>query len=244
VNGRQVSSGEDWNRLESVPLHNTLKEGTNVIVIVARNAGKGTNAAGAFFEARLRSAEGVETVLITDATWESHTVVPVGKEGRLGALPAKGWKPVTLVKPVPGWTQVVARNGPPLLAQASLASLRPVRASLMKSDFLMRTLGRPNRDQIVSMRPDDLTTLEAIDLSNGSILTDTLARGARNLLAKKQWPDMPAFVQWLYLSALSREPNADEVAEMTSALGKDLKEQGIADALWSVVMLPEFQRVR
>lgn len=244
VNGRQVSSGEDWNRLESVPLHQALKEGANVIVIVARNAGKAPNAAGAFFEARLRSAEGAETVLITDASWESHTAVPAGKEGRLGALPAKGWKPVTLVKPVPGWTQVVERDGPPLLAQASLASLRPVRASLMKSDFLMRTLGRPNRDQIVSMRPDDLTTLEAIDLSNGAILTDTLARGARNLLAKKQWPDMAAFVQWLYLSALSREPSADEVAEMTSALGGGLTEQGIADALWSVVMLPEFQRVR
>lgn len=244
VNGRQVSSGEDWTRLEAVPLHNALKEGANVIVIVARNAGKGPNAAGAFFEARLRSAEGAETVLITDASWESHTAVPAGKEGRLGALPAKGWKPVTVVNPVPVWTRVVERDGPPLLAQASLASQRPVRASLMKSDFLMRTLGRPNRDQVVSMRPDDLTTLEAIDLSNGAILTDTLARGARNLLAKKQWPDMKAFVQWLYLSALSREASREEAEEITAALGSELTEQGIADALWAVVMLPEFQRVR
>lgn len=244
VNGRQVSSGEDWTRLEAVPLHNALKEGANVIVIVARNAGKGPNAAGAFFEARLRSAEGEEKVLVTDASWESHTVVPVGKEGRLGALPAKGWKPAILVNPVPVWTKVVERDGPPLLAQASLGTQRPVRASLLKSDFLMRTLGRPNRDQIVSMRPDDLTTLEAIDLSNGAILTDTLARGARNLLAKKQWPDMKAFVQWLYLSALSREASREEAEAITAALGSELTEQGIADALWAVVMLPEFQRVR
>jgi hypothetical protein len=227
-----------------VPLHNALKEGANVIVIVARNAGKGPNAAGAFFEARLRSAEGEEKVLVTDASWESHTVVPVGKEGRLGALPAKGWKPAILVNPVPVWTKVVERDGPPLLAQASLGTRRPVRASLLKSDFLMRTLGRPNRDQIVSMRPDDLTTLEAIDLSNGAILTDTLARGARNLLAKKQWPDMKAFVQWLYLSALSREASREEAEAITAALGSELTEQGIADALWAVVMLPEFQRVR
>ena len=54
-----------------------------------------------------------------------------------------------------------------------------VRASLVKSDALMRALGRPNRDQIVSMRPSDLTTLEAIDLANGETLATAIERGAR-----------------------------------------------------------------
>jgi hypothetical protein len=94
------------------------------------------------------------------------------------------------------------------------------------------------------MRPDDLTTLEAIDLSNGAILTDTLARGAKNLLAKKQWDDLPAFTRWLYLIALCREPTQMELSEITAALGNELTEQSLADTLWSVVMLPEFQRVR
>jgi hypothetical protein len=148
------------------------------------------------------------------------------------------------VKALPVWTAAVNREAPSLLAQAALGSQQPIRASLMKSDFLMRTLGRPNRDQIVSMRPDDLTTLEAIDLSNGAILTDTLARGAKNLLAKKQWDDLPAFTRWLYLSALCREPTQMELSEITAALGNELTEQSLADTLWSVVMLPEFQRVR
>ena len=61
-----------------------------------------------------------------------------------------------------------------------------VRASLLKSDPMMRALGRPNRDQIVSMRPNDLTTLEAMELANGSILAKTLSAGAENLL-KRRW---------------------------------------------------------
>lgn len=182
--------------------------------------------------------------MVSDASWEVHSAAPAGKEGRLGALPAQGWKPATVVKALPAWTQVIRREAPALLAQASLNSELPVRASLMKSDFLMRTLGRPNRDQIVSERPNDLTTLEAIDLSNGAILTETLARGAKNLLGRKSWPDLPAFTRWLYLSTLCRPATEAEVREITQSLGTELTESTLADTLWAVVMLPEFQRVR
>ncbi len=243
VNGRQVSSGDDWGRLEAVPLHAALKVGENTLVILAKNAGNGPNAAGAFFEARIRHGK-EETTIITDENWEFQHATPAGKEGRLGALPVKGWKPVTVVKALPVWTKVIQRDAPALLAQAFASTTRPVRASLMKSDFLMRTLGRPNRDQIVSERPNDLTTLEAIDLSNGAILTDTLARGAKKLLAKGTWPDLPAFTRWLYLSTLCREPSPAEQAELTASLGNELTESAIADSLWAVLMLPEFQRVR
>ncbi len=57
-----------------------------------------------------------------------------------------------------------------------------VRAALVRADALMRSLGRPNREQVVTTRPDQLTTLQALDLSNGPILADTLTRGAANLL--------------------------------------------------------------
>ena len=56
---------------------------------------------------------------------------------------------------------------------------------LVKSDFLMRSLGRPNRDQIVTSRPADLTTLEAIDLSNGETLALALKAGAESYAEDK-----------------------------------------------------------
>ena len=46
----------------------------------------------------------------------------------------------------------------------------------------MRALGRPIRDQVVTTRPESFTTLEALDLTNGAVLADLLARGADNLL--------------------------------------------------------------
>ena len=118
-----------------------------------------------------------------------------------------------------------------------------VRAALLKSDFLMRTLGRPNRDQIVSMRPNDLSTLEAIDLANGSILANMLDTGAKKLAAKT-WSSSDEAVRWIYEFAYSREPSAQELATARESLGATLKAEGLQDLLWAVCMSPEFQIVR
>ena len=61
-------------------------------------------------------------------------------------------------------------------ARRSRREHRFVRAALVKSDPLMRSLGRPNREQVVTTRSDVLTTLEALDLSNGQVLNDILDR--------------------------------------------------------------------
>jgi hypothetical protein len=118
-----------------------------------------------------------------------------------------------------------------------------VRASLMKNDLLMRALGRPNREQIVSMRPNDLTTLEAMDLSNGEILASYLDRGSRKIL-ERAWASPDAFVEWLYTFALSRPPTKPEAALAREMLGTTLKPEPVADLLWAVCLLPEFQLVR
>ena len=57
-----------------------------------------------------------------------------------------------------------------------------LRSSLVALDPLLRSLGRPNREQIVTTRPDQLTTLQALDLTNGQLLSDMLAQGAAKLL--------------------------------------------------------------
>ena len=47
------------------------------------------------------------------------------------------------------------------------------------STLLTRALGRPIRDQVTSVRAQEATTLQALELVNGEILTDRLMRGAR-----------------------------------------------------------------
>ncbi|HVX12496.1 MAG TPA: PSD1 and planctomycete cytochrome C domain-containing protein [Pirellulales bacterium] len=119
-----------------------------------------------------------------------------------------------------------------------------VRASLVFCDELMRSLGRPNREQVVTTRGEVLTTLQALDLANGAVLSATLERGAANLLKDSSSVDAGKLVRSLYLQALSRPPSADELATAVELLGSPPTVAGLADVLWAITMLPEFQLVR
>ena len=65
-----------------------------------------------------------------------------------------------------------------------------VRAALVTADPLMRALGRPIRDQVVTTRPESFTTLEALDLTNGAILAGLA--GARSRQSASPAPDWTA----------------------------------------------------
>lgn len=241
INGQFVHAGENWDAPDSVVLTNRLKAGKNELVIVARNGGSGPNPAGLFFEARAYRPDGKVDALGSDEHWQWTAQEP-NRNGKFKTEP-DDWKPTVLVANAGVWSGRVAPELAAILSGGAQGAKLMVRASLVKSDFLMRSLGRPNRDQIVTVRPADLTTLEAIDLSNGQILADILERGSRKILGPS--PKSPAdFVHWLYQFALSRDPTADELKVLTEALGDTLTEEGIQDALWSIVMLPEFQLVR
>jgi hypothetical protein len=117
-----------------------------------------------------------------------------------------------------------------------------VRASLVPADLLMRALGRPNREQIVSMRPDNITTLEAIDLANGEQLAISLKQGAQRLMTAGHSTD--ALVETVYMRALGRRPGTAESKGLTTILGSKPTPQAVEDLLWMVLLLPEFQFVR
>jgi hypothetical protein len=77
----------------------------------------------------------------------------------------------------------------------------------------------------------------------GQAFTDLLGRGATNLL-RRSWKSPDEFTQWLYVSALCRPPSPAELKVAQALLGPRLTEQGVADLLWAVCMLPEFQTIR
>lgn len=119
----------------------------------------------------------------------------------------------------------------------------PIRAALVNADPLMRSLGRPNREQVVTTRPDQLSTLQALDLTNGRILNDTLTRGARRLMSQHDQTAV-ALIDDLYLRALCRPPTDAERQIARQIVGEPMTEAGAADLLWSIVMLPEFELIR
>jgi cytochrome c553 len=128
--------------------------------------------------------------------------------------------------------------------EATAPEHRFVRAALVKSNELMRSLGRPNREQVVTTRSDVLTTLEALDLSNGQFFNDILARGAAGLLKAKRRATADELIGAIYSQALSRPPSSDEQAAARALVGSPPTPEGLADLLWVVFMLPEFQLIR
>lgn len=149
---------------------------------------------------------------------------------------------VTGTAPAKAAQQMTAKR--PDFPEATPPERRSVRAALVVSDPLMRSLGRPNREQVVTVRPDQLSTLQALDLTNGAILADTLTRGARNLLMAHENATREELVELVYRRALGRRPTAEETSVARELVGFRPTADGVADLLWAVVMLPEFQLVR
>src|SRR5262249_55611104 len=89
-----------------------------------------------------------------------------------------------------------------------------------------------------------LSTLQALDLTNGHVLANLLERGAKNL--RKQRPDWTPdrMTEWIYLSALGRRPAPAEADTARQILGSPMTDEGLSDLLWIVFMLPELQLIR
>lgn len=113
------------------------------------------------------------------------------------------------------------------------------RAALTAANPLMVALGRPNREQVTTSRAAAATTLQALELANGSTLAEVLERGAKKLLAEGETTDR--VIDLAYQRAFGRAPTASEQTLCQSLLGAQPTASGVEDLLWAVVMLPEFQ---
>ncbi len=241
LNGKKFFESDVWGRIEGTSIESLLRTGDNELVIVGRNGGSEPNPAAIIGELFIQLPDGRSRVVATDSSWEWTAAIP-RSDGTFERAPTD-WAPAVLVANPAVWAAVSNNDLLRALNQALTGPPPMVRASLLKSDFLQRTLGRPNRDQIVSTRPNELSTLEAIDLNNTQALADSLERGA------KQWQSRYAskpkeLVEAIYLTMLARPPSPEERSLAVDILGSTVDELAVQDLLWSILMQPEFQLVR
>jgi len=220
VNGKEIGRDSDWETVESYDVSRALRTGSNTIRVEAKNLGNSPNAAALYVHFQLMNPEGESVVLTTSKEWMVNGKAAVEHQ-------SDGWG-----KRVNGEIAAyLSEEG----GRDSRMS-RKVRASLVTSTLLMRALGRPNREQVVTTRPADLTTLQALELNNGEEFVGYLNRGAERLSS-----DANNLVTGLYLDALSRPPSDLETSVAREILGDNATSERIADFLWTVLMLPEFQ---
>ena len=255
INRKKVLSGAEWSEPGVVSLTNWLKvqkndtEPANQIMVVARNAGSSPNLAGLFFQAQLKLKDQTSITLASGPQWTYSDEKQIQRKARSGKFEGPWKKVVSSGRPaVYAGVNGKLRSG---LARGTLGDSTMVRAGLVKSDFLMRSLGRPNRDQIVTSRPAELTTLEAIDLSNGETLAKALQTGAGKYV-DAGLPDQD-LVEQIFIASLTRSPTSDELAVCLDALKttqlqdvEDVSEREtvVQDLLWAILMMPEFIMVR
>jgi mono/diheme cytochrome c family protein len=128
------------------------------------------------------------------------------------------------------------------LAAAPKDALPVERASLVTADPLMLALGRPNREQFMTVRQAAPTTLQALELTNGATLAKLLKDGADKMV--KGADGASGLVETIYQRTLNRAPTAAERALGEELLAASNIPAGVQDLLWALTMLPEFQLIR
>jgi hypothetical protein len=242
LNGKKAMAVGDWKTPDMELVTAELKSGSNTLVVTAANATQGGPAA-LRVEIRCRLADGQAVTIASDDAWEWTDAAPDGNGNFPKRTDPVEWKPAAVIKTQGTWAAGDAEFARQLLVAAAPGPLPMVRAALVKGTALMAALGRPNRDQVVTSRPSDLTTLEAIQLANEQSLADEFARGGERILAD-HGPDPDRIASWMFTAALARPPTEAEAAIAREILGAAPSKETVADCLWAVVMLPEFQLVR
>ena len=235
INGKEVVKSDDWMKPVVVDLKPYLVIGANEIQIIGSNGGAGPNAAGLYVTISLQQGD-QRAAIVSDSSWQTTTAAG-------GVIPPNAvWTSAVPCGNQLAWSLIDA-DVANAMSQTIVSTNHMVRAGLMKSDFLMRALGRPNREQIVTSRPSDLTTLEAMDLNNGSVLAQLLEKGAAKLLVTHA-SNPSGMIDMLYWRSLSRAPTPEEKALAVEVLGTAPTSETIQDLLWTIFMLPEFQLIR
>ena len=237
VNHRNGMAGTNWKELKFRNLADRFKAGLNVVTVRADNSGEGVNPAGLWLGIRFQFEDESIKEVISDKTWKVSNEEINGWNklkfddtkwafaSELGGLNMDPWNLANELK----------------VKGSDLAFGGKFRESLQNKTELTTALGRPNREQVTTQRPSVATTLQALALTNGEVISKLIKDGAvvlSNGSNKKQ-----RLVKRLFLLALGRGPTVAE-ADMLDDLasGENLVES-VEGLLWAVAMLPEFQLI-
>lgn len=253
INGKEVASGKDHTRPTLVDAKPHLKQGENLIAI------EGVNGPGAPGDPKADQANPAGLIVIGIARHKAPRAEG-GAETSMNfasdaswtwsLAKAEGWEKPGFVEE--GWSKSFelgeAGAGPWALGDklngmvASVTMPGETRASLVNSDPLTTALGRPNREQVMTTRASTATTLQALELTNGSTLAKGLKAGAEALV--KENSGSPAnLISAVYLRGLGRNPTPAELEMSKEVVGAPVAAEGVEDLLWAVSMLPEFQLI-
>ncbi len=114
-----------------------------------------------------------------------------------------------------------------------------IRASQVANNAFLTALGRPNREVVVTTRTDQPNLLQALELTNGERLMESLGKGANQW--KDKYEDPGTLINHTYEELLGRKPSPHEQEIAAKALGPSPDTDSIQDFFWVMVLHPEVQ---
>jgi hypothetical protein len=230
INGKPVSSGNDWRKVAKLGVAGHLQTGENVIALKGTNEGNIANPAGILLA--MKVIGDIDTLMITSGTdWKSTDKKPSPEWTSLG-YDDTDWIQVKNYGSK-HWDQLVDLN-------FTDTETPFARASLVQQHPFMKALGRPTRENVATTRADQATLLQALELTNGVYFNNVLADGADRWL--KQYDGNPEIIATsLFEKAFGRDPDSREMNIIISALGENPDVESVQDVFWVTVLSPEFQ---
>lgn len=138
------------------------------------------------------------------------------------------------------WATITAPPPKPTAGKPDLKNEHKLgRAWTHTRSAFQEALGRPDRNNVTTSRDTDASTLQALQILTGPELGGVLDKLAAKLIEKK--PAAKDLAATIYARAFGRTPTADEMKVAESILGENPKAAEVADYLWLVIALPEFQ---
>lgn len=270
INGKTIGAfivpPNNANRIGVADLRPFLKKGENVLVVSVDSHTENPNNNGApqlaqhlngrsgmALYVRFRD-DGNMNEITTDSTWKGRR----SPDGDLNAVAfddstwaaARGLN----ASPIDEGTVLDASGKPPTefagldlgpripIAIAATSRLGHIRAGLLASDPLQLAMARPNREVITPVRASIASTIQALEFTNGHTLDDDMKEAGKKL-APEAAKDPAKWIDGVFEQMLARKPTDDERKASLEMLGSPVKPAGVADFLWAVTMLPEYQLI-
>lgn len=117
-----------------------------------------------------------------------------------------------------------------------------IRAGAKPRDSFQSALGRPTRENVTSVRSERGNLLEALVLTNGTVLDSALKQAAEHAF-KEHGAEVEGFVKPLFQRGLNRQPTEKELRLLVSFYQKNPKATAYHDIIWIFINLPEFQSI-
>jgi hypothetical protein len=95
---------------------------------------------------------------------------------------------------------------------------------------------------IVPARNALASTIQALEFTNGATVDEKLKQASAKMQVEAA-KNPGAWIESIYAQSMARKPTDAERQIAMEMLGNPVKPEGVADFLWSITMLPEFQLI-